>query len=78
VIATLESDLFQGLGWLALAVACLSLILAVGRAIGTRLQLRLWGIPEALLAGLLGLLLAPGGPLPLGELTSVHPAGYPT
>jgi ESS family glutamate:Na+ symporter len=65
VIATLESDLFQGLGWLALAVACLSLILAVGRAIGTRLQLRLWGIPEALLAGLLGLLLAPGGPLPL-------------
>ncbi|MEY4759152.1 MAG: hypothetical protein RLZZ268_650 [Cyanobacteriota bacterium] len=65
MIATLESDLFQGLGWLALAVACLSLILAVGRAIGTRLQLRLWGIPEALLAGLLGLLLAPGGPLPL-------------
>jgi ESS family glutamate:Na+ symporter len=65
VIATLGSDLFQGLGWLALAVACLSLILAVGRAIGTRLQLRLWGIPEALLAGLLGLLLAPGGPLPL-------------
>ena len=65
MIATLGSDLFQGLGWLALAVACLSLILAVGRAIGTRLQLRLWGIPEALLAGLLGLLLAPGGPLPL-------------
>ncbi|MCP9805493.1 sodium:solute symporter [Cyanobium sp. T1B-Tous] len=65
MIATLEGDLFQSLGWLALAVACLSLILAVGRAIGTRLQLRLWGIPEALLAGLLGLLLAPGGPLPL-------------
>jgi len=65
VIATLDSDLLQGLGWLAVAMACLSLILAVGRAIGTRLQLRLWGIPEALLAGLLGLLLAPGGPLPL-------------
>jgi ESS family glutamate:Na+ symporter len=65
VIATLDSDLLQGLGWLAGAMACLSLILAVGRAIGTRLQLRLWGIPEALLAGLLGLLLAPGGPLPL-------------
>ena len=53
------------LGWLALAVAALSLILTVGRRIGTRLQLRLWGIPEALVAGLLGLLLAPGGPLPL-------------
>ena len=65
MIATLDSDLLQGLGWLAGAMACLSLILAVGRAIGTRLQLRLWGIPEALLAGLLGLLLAPGGPLPL-------------
>ncbi len=65
MIASLEGDLLPGLGWLALAVACLSLILTVGRAIGTRLQLRLWGIPEALLAGLLGLLLAPGGPLPL-------------
>jgi ESS family glutamate:Na+ symporter len=46
-------------------MASLSLILTVGRALGARLQLRLWGIPEALLAGLLGLLLAPGGPLPL-------------
>ena len=53
------------LGWLALAIAALSLILTVGRRIGTRLQLRLWGIPEALVAGLLGLLLAPAGPLPL-------------
>jgi glutamate:Na+ symporter, ESS family len=67
VIATLASDLLPSFGWLALALAlaCLSLILAVGRTLGTRLQLRLWGIPEALLAGLLGLLLAPGGPLPL-------------
>jgi ESS family glutamate:Na+ symporter len=65
VIATLVSDLLPSFGWLALALTCLSLILAVGRALGARLQLRLWGIPEALLAGLLGLLLAPGGPLPL-------------
>ena len=65
MIATLASDLLPSFGWLALALACLSLILAVGRALGARLQLRLWGIPEALLAGLLGLLLAPGGPLPL-------------
>ncbi|MCP9903512.1 sodium:solute symporter [Cyanobium sp. BA5m-10] len=65
MIATLASDLLPSFGWLALALACLSLILAVGRALGARLQLRLWGIPEALLAGLLGLLLAPDGPLPL-------------
>ena len=65
MISSLESQLLPNFGWLAVAMACLSLILTVGRAIGTRLQLRLWGIPEALLAGLLGLLLAPGGPLPL-------------
>ena len=65
MIATSVSDLLPSFGWLALALACLSLILAVGRALGARLQLRLWGIPEALLAGMLGLLLAPGGPLPL-------------
>ncbi|NDG74773.1 MAG: sodium:solute symporter [Synechococcaceae bacterium WB8_1B_136] len=46
-------------------MAALGLILALGRWIGRRLQLRLWGIPEALVAGLLGLLLAPAGPLPL-------------
>jgi glutamate:Na+ symporter, ESS family len=59
------SNVVADLGWLALAIAALSLILTVGRRIGTRLQLRLWGIPEALVAGLLGLLLAPAGPLPL-------------
>jgi ESS family glutamate:Na+ symporter len=59
------STVVADLGWLALAIAALSLILTVGRRIGTRLQLRLWGIPEALVAGLLGLLLAPAGPLPL-------------
>ena len=53
------------LGWLVLAIAALSMTLALGRRIGSALQLRLWGIPEALVAGLLGLLLAPGGPLPL-------------
>ena len=58
-------QLLQPLGWLALAMAALGLILALGRRIGTALQLRLWGIPEALVAGLLGLLLAPSGPLPL-------------
>lgn len=61
----LPDQLLQPLGWLALAMAALGLILALGRRIGTALQLRLWGIPEALVAGLLGLLLAPSGPLPL-------------
>ena len=61
----LGEQLLQPLGWLALAMAALGLILALGRRIGTALQLRLWGIPEALVAGLLGLLLAPAGPLPL-------------
>ena len=55
----------QGLAWLALAGSVLSLILAAGRRIGRRLNLRLWGVPEALVAGLIGLLVAPAGPLPL-------------
>jgi ESS family glutamate:Na+ symporter len=54
-----------GLAWLALAGAVLSLILAAGRRIGRRLNLRLWGVPEALVAGLIGLLVAPTGALPL-------------
>ena len=58
-------DELQGLAWLALAGSVLSLILAAGRSIGRRLNLRLWGVPEALVAGLIGLLVAPAGPLPL-------------
>jgi ESS family glutamate:Na+ symporter len=58
-------DTLEGAAWLALAGGVLSLILAAGRRIGRRLNLRLWGIPEALVAGLIGLLVAPAGPLPL-------------
>ncbi|MEY4359149.1 MAG: hypothetical protein RLZZ631_635 [Cyanobacteriota bacterium] len=58
-------DALVGLAWLALAAGVLSLILATGRRIGRRLNLRLWGVPEALVAGLIGLLIAPAGPLPL-------------
>jgi len=65
VSSVIDTAVLADLGWLALAMTALSLILTVGRRIGTRLQLRLWGIPEALVAGLLGLLLAPGAPLPL-------------
>ena len=58
-------DWLLALAWLALASAVLSLILTTGRRIGRRLNLRLWGVPEALVAGLIGLLIAPAGPLPL-------------
>ena len=58
-------DLFDGISWLVLAGGVLAGILATGRAIGRRLQLQLWGIPEALVAGFLGLLVAPKGPFPL-------------
>ena len=50
---------------LLLALAALTLLVLVGRRLGGALGLKQWGIPEALLAGSLGLLLAPAGPLPL-------------
>ncbi|MFZ9558606.1 MAG: sodium/glutamate symporter [Vulcanococcus sp.] len=55
----------DSLSWLALASGVLALILSTGRNLGRRLKLPLWGIPEALLAGVLGLLIAPDGLLPL-------------
>ena len=55
----------RALPWLLLAMAALTVLLGLGRAIGRRLQLKLVGIPEALVAGLIGLVLAPAGPLPL-------------
>ena len=64
-------ETLEGAAWLALAGGVLSLILAAGRRIGRRLNLRLWGVPEALVAGLIGLLVAPAGPLPL---LPQHPA----
>jgi ESS family glutamate:Na+ symporter len=53
----------QLLGDLALALALLVGLLAVGTALGRSLGVHQWGIPEALLAGTLGLLIAPGGGL---------------
>ena len=67
-LASLPSWLQQparALPWLLLAMAALTVLLVLGRAIGQRLQLKLVGIPEALVAGLIGLALAPSGPLPL-------------
>jgi ESS family glutamate:Na+ symporter len=47
------------------ALAALAVVLVVGRAVAGVLGLRHWGIPEALLAGALGLLLTPSGLVPL-------------
>jgi ESS family glutamate:Na+ symporter len=43
----------------------LAVLLLIGTAIGAAIGLKRWGVPEALLAGAIGLLLAPSGPLPL-------------
>ena len=48
-----------------LALGLLAVLLLIGTAIGAAIGLQRWGVPEALLAGGLGLLLAPSGPLPL-------------
>jgi len=49
----------------ALALLLLIALLAVGTLLGKGLGSHRWGIPEALLAGSLGLLVAPSGPWPL-------------
>jgi ESS family glutamate:Na+ symporter len=49
----------------ALAVTGLPVLLLVGTALGRGLGVHRWGIPEALLAGLVGLLISPQGPWPL-------------
>jgi ESS family glutamate:Na+ symporter len=48
-----------------LPLALLAGLLLVGRWIGQGIQMKRLGLPESLLAGGLGLLLAPGGPLPV-------------
>ena len=48
-----------------LPLALLAALLLVGRWIGQGIQMKRLGLPESLLAGGLGLLLAPGGPLPV-------------
>jgi ESS family glutamate:Na+ symporter len=48
-----------------LPLALLASLLVLGRWIGKGIEMKRLGLPESLLAGALGLLLAPGGPLPL-------------
>ena len=52
------------LDW-ALALLALAVLLALGTGLGKLMGSRNWGVPEALIAGALGLLVAPAGPLPL-------------
>ena len=58
-------SLLAGLPTFALAIALLGLLLAAGTVLARGLGVHQWGIPEALIAGSLGLLLAPPGVLPL-------------
>ncbi|MCP9829254.1 sodium:solute symporter [Synechococcus sp. L2F] len=58
-------SLLRGWHWPLLALVVLVVLLLLGRLIGNRLGMKRWGLPEALLAGGLGLLVAPAGLLPL-------------
>lgn len=53
------------LTWPLLPLALLAALLVVGRWIGKGIQMKRLGLPESLLAGGIGLLLAPGNPLPV-------------
>ncbi len=57
--------MLEALGWQALSLTALALLLGLGVTIGGRMGMKRWGLPEALLAGGLGLIVAPDGPLPL-------------
>ncbi len=48
-----------------LGLAVLTVLLLIGTVAGKAVGMTRWGVPEALLAGALGLLIAPTGPLPL-------------
>jgi ESS family glutamate:Na+ symporter len=55
-----------------LALAVLTVLLLIGTAAGKAVGMTRWGVPEALLAGALGLLIAPTGPLPLLPQGVIH------
>lgn len=59
------TSLGASLPTLGLSLALLALLLLLGTGLGRLLGTHQWGIPEALLAGGLGLLVAPAGALPL-------------
>ena len=55
-----------------LGLAILTVLLLIGTAAGKAVGMTRWGVPEALLAGALGLLIAPSGPLPLLPEGVIH------
>jgi ESS family glutamate:Na+ symporter len=65
VSSLLAPGTLEGLGWQALALVDLTALLLIGGSAGSLLGMKRWGLPEALLAGGLGLLVAPAGLLPL-------------
>ena len=65
MIAALGPGVVEGVEWLALALAALTVLLLIGTGLGGLLGMKRWGLPEALLAGGLGLLVAPAGLVPL-------------
>jgi ESS family glutamate:Na+ symporter len=64
-ISAVLSSLSSSVPTLALSMALLALLLLLGTGLGRLLGTHQWGIPEALLAGGLGLLIAPAGVWPL-------------
>lgn len=62
---TALTALTSSLPTMALSLALLALLLLLGTGLGRLVGTHQWGIPEALLAGGLGLLIAPAGALPL-------------
>ena len=65
MIAALAPGVLEGLEGQGLALADLTVLLVIGGSVGALLGMKRWGLPEALLAGGLGLLVAPAGLLPL-------------
>jgi ESS family glutamate:Na+ symporter len=55
-----------------LGLAVLTVLLLIGTAVGKAVGMTRWGVPEALLAGALGLVIAPSGPLPLLPEGVIH------
>jgi ESS family glutamate:Na+ symporter len=58
-------SVLAAIGLIAAAFTLLGLLVVIGRAIGPALGLQRLGLPAAVLAGLLGLLLGPHGPWPV-------------
>ena len=78
-LAPAMAEWLEGVRNPAMAAVELSLLLVLGRTLGDALGLRHWGLPEALLAGVLGLVAVTSGPVDLVPEPVVRLwAGLPT